>query len=149
MFFRNMIPKDQFIKGQSCISKTAVNYLSMERFINENMINRVNEALNENLVCVKYRVSNNNNSSDASSFHRDLQIQNKENSLVDIYTCLSYLDPAIMEVIPKSHSNPIMDYTKIVPHYLNKLQLKLNPGDILMFHASLIHKGIFLYQFRK
>jgi len=107
------------------------------------MINNVNNILDWDLEMIKYRVSNNNNSSDASGLHRDLQIQPGGNPKVGIYTCLSYLDSSIMELIPYSHKEPIINILSIIKYFNNKIRIKMNPGDILLFHASLIHRGIF------
>mgnify|MGYP006139919109 FL=1 len=46
---------------------------------------RANKKLNMNLDYFKYRVSNNNNSSDAGSFHRDIH---SYAGVPEIYTCL-------------------------------------------------------------
>ena len=51
---------------------------------------------------VKYRFSNNNNSTDASTFHGDVYNHTKS-ELLPIYTCLCYFDEAEMELIPASH----------------------------------------------
>lgn len=50
-----------------------VNYKRIKPFMDSYMLGLVNKELNMNLVCTKYRISNNNNSSDAGNFHRDLQ----------------------------------------------------------------------------
>jgi len=65
-----------------------------------------------NLDYLKYRVSNNNKSSDAGSFHRDLH---SYAGVPEIYTCLTYLDESIMEIIVGSHkkvSIPIFETIK-------------------------------------
>ena len=89
------------------------------------------------------QMSNNNNGSDAGAFHRDL-IKYDTNKLEPFYTCLTYLDDTVMEVISKSHRHPHMSNKEAISQYQkNRQRLKMNAGDILFFHACLLHRGIF------
>jgi len=51
---------------------------------------------------IKFRFSNNNNSIDASVFHRD-DYNYTDSSMIPIYTALCYFDKAELEIIPGSH----------------------------------------------
>ena len=81
-----------------------VNYFRLKDFLDNDMINTVNNVLNLNIDYTKYRVSNNNNSSDAAaSFHRDLQSYTNESP--EVFTVLAYLDKSHMELVPNTHQN--------------------------------------------
>ena len=96
------------------------------------MLKKVGAELNKNLISIKYRASNNNNSSDAGSFHRDLHIKSNEKR-VNNFTVLTYIDGGIMQLIPRSNRNQAIDILDIGDYYNNLVELKMNPGDILMF----------------
>lgn len=139
------------IKGIECIKyddikKTSlVNYNLLTTFINDILIKTTNNILNLDLQYTKYRISDNNNSADASAFHRDLVIQNNVNikNKIPIYTCLTYFDTTTMEIIPKSHLDISMSYLNSIINFSKSIKLTLNPGDILIFYSTLLHRGIF------
>ena len=137
---KNLLKNDiNFAK--KCFNNTKINYKNIELFIKNIFLPKINKKTKLNLKCIKYRASNNNNSVDASGFHRDLRI-NKNISL-PIYTCLCYLDDSIMEIIPKSHNKNMINYIKAFKLFLTKKKIYIKKGDILIFHATLIHRGIF------
>jgi hypothetical protein len=123
---------------RSNITDINVNYPIIDKFIRNNMINIINTNMNWNAVYTKYRVSNNNNSTDAAVFHRDLIYYTSNKP---IFTCLTYLDNTIMEVIPFSHNKISMSYSEIL--YLKPKKIYMEAGDILIFYSSLIHRGLF------
>ena len=88
---------------------------------------------------VKFRLSNNNNSNDASTFHGDIY-NNTSSELLPIYTCLCYFDDAQLEVIPGSHkyNNPGWS----IESYNKKQVINVKRGDILVFHSNMHHRGI-------
>jgi hypothetical protein len=89
-------------------------------------------------VYMKCRFSNNNNSVDASVFHSDVYNYTGEEE-IPLYTALCYLDKASMELIPNSHKKPNASPIE----ELNKTTLiELNPGDILVFNARMVHRGV-------
>lgn len=120
------------------ITTTTVNYGYVNDFINNHMVKIINKTLDWNVKYTKYRVSNNNNSTDASSFHRDIIYYE---NVLPIMTCLTYLTETLMEIIPKSHNKIAIDYLEIPE--LKPLRITMYPGDILVFYSSLIHRGIF------
>lgn len=140
LVLRNIIPKNRNKYAKSQIN-SKVNYFRLKKFIDEDMINNINTKLDLNLDYTKYRVSNNNNSTDAASFHRDLQ--SYELKSPKVYTCLTYLEEAYMEVIPQSHKNISVPLYKINGLMNKKIKIKMNPGDILIFYATLVHRGLF------
>lgn len=105
------------------------------------MLPVVNKKLDWKLINTKYRISNNNNSSDATGLHRDIQLHKEKH--IPIFTFLSYLDEAIMELIPGSHSKPVIEAHNLLKYYNKRIRLRIKPGDILLFNASMIHRGIF------
>jgi cell wall-associated NlpC family hydrolase len=88
----------------------------------------------------KYRVSDNNNA-DASGFHRDIFAQ--KNIKLPCYTFLHYFDETIMEVIPGSHNQLFVPVSKLVPTLQKSVRVTIRPGDLLIFDATLLHRGIF------
>ena len=120
-----------------------VNYSNIQSHIDNNLISIVNESFNWNIIYCKYRVSNNNNSTDASIFHRD--IINYTNSYkCPCYTLLIYLDNTIMEFIQYSHLQPNMNVsTAFINYFKNKIIINIEIGDILIINSALIHRGIF------
>ena len=73
-------------------------------------------------------------------FHRDIHPKKKSTSL---YLFL-YLDNSWMEIIPCSHQEPVMTYIQALKFLGYRKKLNLKPGDILIFHSSLIHRGLFV-----
>jgi hypothetical protein len=141
--FRNMISKEQLEIANTYFYDHKVNYNKLlDLFIKPHMLKKVGSELDKNLISIKYRASNNNNSSDAGSFHRDLHIKNNE-TRVNNHTVLTYLDGGIMQLIPKSNRNQAIDLLDIGDYYNNLVELRLNPGDVLIFEMATIHRGVF------
>jgi len=118
-----------------------VNYFRLKDFLDNDMINTVNNILNLNIDYTKYRVSNNNNSSDAASFHRDLQSYTNESP--EVFTVLAYLDKSHMELVPNTHQNISIPVYNMKSFLNKRTTVEMNPGDILIFYATLVHRGIF------
>jgi hypothetical protein len=140
--FRNIINEKEINIGKKCFNKTKINYLNIKNFINNTILKTVNYKLENPLINIKYRASNNNNSIDASALHRDV-INHKSHTTMNIFTCLIYLDNATMELIPKSHNKSVINYDEIIPYFKNRIKINIKPGDILLIHSSLIHRGIY------
>jgi len=128
-----------------------VNYSNVQSYINNNLIQIINKSLNWDIIYCKYRVSNNNNSSDASVLHRDfINYKDANNCLFTkhsccpCYTIIIYLDNTTMELIQYSHLQPNMSIsTAFKNFYKNKIHLNLEIGDILIINSSILHRGIF------
>jgi len=139
--FKNVIPKTEIEFAKKNIKGTKIKYGNLLKFIDTNMLPVVNKKLDWKLINTKYRISNNNNSSDATGLHRDIQLHKEKH--IPIFTCLSYLDEEIMELIPGSHSKPVIEAHNLLKYYNKRIRLRIKPGDILLFNASMIHRGIF------
>lgn len=109
--------------------------------VNQNYLQIIKNKLDLDLVSMKYRASNNNNSTDAGMFHRDIHLTQLDK--YPIYTCLLYLDDSIMEVVPGSHRLAVMTYWQSLQFYPLRKKIKIPAGSILIFHSSLIHRGVF------
>lgn len=145
---RGVLSNKDIENGTSCINVNsgAVNYVAMEKFIRGIMLSKVQTLLG---LCtpidfVKYRVSDNNNSADAAGFHRDLicKQSGRRQLFMPCFTCLTYFDATVLEVIPGSHM-----YTYALHEtaslYQQKARVHMQPGDILLFYSSLLHRGVF------
>jgi hypothetical protein len=143
--FKNVFTPKQVEKARSCMSsdRKQINYEEMEHFIYDIMLKFINQSFQWDTVLTKYRVSDNNNSSDAGSFHRDV-IKYDEAPQDSCFTCLTYLDDSSMELIPRSHLLPHMSYWQAWQHFQNnRVKLRMNVGDVLLFQCTLLHRGIF------
>lgn len=138
IIIKNNFNKNLIDNVKEHITKSSVDYSVIDSFIRNDMMKNVNKNMNWDTHYTKYRVSNNNNSTDAAVFHRDLIYYTEA---YPIFTCLIYLDDTIMEVIPGSHNKIAMSYSELLS--LKPEQIKLGSGDILLFYSSLIHRGIF------
>lgn len=118
----------------SCLEEDGVNYEKVKHFIDTMFLPKLPFS---DPVYIKSRFSNNNNSIDASVFHSDVYNYTDDRE-IPIYTALCYLDKAQMELIPNSHikpnASPIEELNKAI-------MIQLNPGDILVFNARLVHRG--------
>jgi len=118
----------------SCLGKE-VDYEKVKYFIDTMLLPKLPFS---DPVYVKSRFSNNNNSIDASVFHSDVYNFTNEKEM-PIYTALCYFDKAQMELIPNSHlkpnASPVEELKKVT-------LIELNPGDILVFNARIVHRGV-------
>jgi hypothetical protein len=144
IIYRNKLSSEILQTYLSGYIDNKINYNILDSCVDETL-NYINMFNNWNSIYSKYRVSNNNNSQDASIFHRDLICQ-KSNKLkfIPIYTCVIYLDKTKMSLIPKSHLNLSMNLYQAIESYNNSIIVDIFPGDILLFNSSLIHKGNFI-----
>lgn len=105
VLLRNALTEDDIGYGLSCMqNNNKINYSIMKQFIDTKFFPAIqgNVGFITEPNYVKFRFSNNNNSTDASTFHGD--IYNHTNAeFLPIYTCLCYFDDAQLEVIPGSH----------------------------------------------
>lgn len=144
----------EFVLNAYNASNNKVNYKNMELFIRNIMLKKINNFLswNSNFVeYIKYRFSNNNNSTDAGGFHRDEvyfgNINDYNKYFCPTFTCLTYLDNTKMEIIPQSHQVVKYNFTNIHKKYKSKQTIQLNRGDLLVFYSTLLHRGIFTEKF--
>lgn len=136
---QNILSNDELVVGLSSIQKDKVDYSKIKNYIDTIFLKKIKESTTlTDPKYVKFRFSNNNNSTDASTFHGDIY-NHSDIELLPIYTCLCYFDEAQLEIIPGSHKKTgewsIQSYNK-------KKILKIIPGDILIFHSNIHHRGI-------
>ena len=152
MNFENQLNSDGFVifrdildpsPGNDFISEKKVNYAMATDYIDNYMMREVNRVTGWDSVYTKYRISNNNNSTDASLFHRDIITNTNKSDLPPVFTCLTYFDKTTMELIPGSHKKLKMTHSDSCKMYMKKIQLSMNPGDVLVFYSTLLHRGIF------
>lgn len=79
------------------------------------------------------------NATDAGALHRD--IMNYGTTMPPIYTLVLYLDAAKLELVPCSHRTPHMTFLQNL--LCKPIVQNLNAGDAVLFHASLLHAGVF------
>jgi hypothetical protein len=142
ILLRNVLTPEQLNSGLSCMTNdNKVDYSIMKQFIDNDFLPTIQK--NSNVITdphyVKFRFSNNNNSTDASTFHGD--IYNHTNTeFLPIYTCLCYFDDAQLEIIPGSHKYNNGGWS--VTSFNKRIILNVQRGDILVFHANMHHRGI-------
>lgn len=142
ILLRNVLSEDDINYGLSCMENdNKVNYSILKDFIDTIFFPIIQE--NVGVITepkyVKFRFSNNNNSTDASTFHGD--IYNHTNTeLLPIYTCLCYFDDAQLEVIPGSHK--YNNSGRSIDSFNKRKVLDIQRGDILVFHSNMHHRGV-------
>jgi len=141
--FRDVVPKEEYLKGQDAMRGATNHYGKLEKYIMTSMVDKVNQLTGLDLIATKYRGSNNNNSTDAAAFHRDVMVQNQSIKLSNIYTLLNYLDDSTLEIIPESHRHLEMSHLESIKFFFKTKQIKFGPGDLLLFDATLLHRGMF------
>ena len=124
-----------------------VNYQLLKKFIDDSYFPTVknNFPFIKDYKYRKFRFSNNNNSSDASTFHSDIYNYTDEN-IVPVYTCLYYFDDATLQVIPNSHTKEYLKSTKSSESFKNRKNIDIKAGTFVIIHATIHHRG---YNFTK
>lgn len=117
------------------------NYNEIKNFIDTTFFDTIKRNVDfiTKPTYTKFRYSNNNNSTDAATFHSDVY-NYTGNKYQPIYTCLCYLDDTKMELIPGSHLYNRNGYS--LESYNKKQIIDVKRGDILIFYSSIHHRGI-------
>ncbi len=118
---------------KACIQGDFMDYARMSTLIAKELLEPHGYS-----AFTKFRVSDNNNSADAGTFHRDVVCPFDDVQFPGV-TVLTYLDATTMELIPGSHKAPrnsLRDFTK-------RECICIMPGDVLIFYSTLLHRGIF------
>ena len=137
---KNKLTDSELEYGTSSIQGKQVDYTKVKNFIDDIFLYKIKESgIITDPHYVKFRLSNNNNSTDASTFHGDIY-NHTPTEILPIYTCLCYFDDAQLEIIPGSHkyNNP----GSSIGSYNKKQIVHMNRGDILIFHSNIHHRGI-------
>jgi hypothetical protein len=141
IIIKNILTAHQLQKGLAC-DHGNIDYKSMKGFIDQEFLPTIqkNVCFMTNPIYVKFRYSNNNNSTDASTFHSDVYNFTSLET-IPIYTCLCYFDKTQMELIPGSHKKEFKSNHSSITSYFTKKVIDIQPGDILIFHSNLYHRG--------
>jgi hypothetical protein len=124
------------------VGKTEVNYEGMIPVLHD-MKAYLREILGWEPVMTKYRVSNHENKIDASFLHNDLKNVSRTNTPIPCHTVLLYGDKGRMQLIPKSHHRTHESIIHAALDLVNIITIDIEPGDLLVFNASIMHRGIF------
>ena len=137
----NQLTNSELDFGLSSIQGKKVDYTKTKQFIDEIFLHKIKERSGfiTDPRYVKFRLSNNNNSTDASTFHGDVY-NNTSSELLPIYTCLCYFDDARLEIIPGSHKYNRRGWS--FESYNKRQLIHVKRGDILIFHANTHHRGV-------
>lgn len=135
--YKKKLSKEEQKLALSCIDSESnvIDYNILKTFIDNYFLPKIPFS---NPVYVKARISNNNNSIDASVLHSDVYNFTCEKE-IPIYTALCYFDKAQLELIPGSHLKPRESFIELNN---KRIILDLDPGDIVLFNASIMHRGI-------
>ena len=132
--YKKKLSKEEQKLALSCIDSN-VDYSILKTFIDNYFLPKIPFS---NPVYVKARLSNNNNSIDASVLHSDVYNFTSEKE-IPIYTALCYFDNAQLELIPGSHLKPSESFIELNN---KRIILDLEPGDIVVFNAAIMHRGV-------
>lgn len=139
---RQCLKRDTLQKFKDNVGKTEVNYRGMTPVVHD-MKACLGEILGWEPVMTKYRVSNQENKIDASFLHNDLKNVSRTNTPIPCHTVLLYGDKGRMQLIPKSHHKTHESIIHAVRDLNNTITIDIEPGDLLVFNASLMHRGVF------
>ena len=132
--YKKKLSKEEQKLALSCID-TNVDYSILKTFIDNYFLPKIPFS---SPVYVKARLSNNNNSIDASVLHSDVYNFTSEKE-IPVYTALCYFDKAQLELIPGSHLKPRKSF---IQENSKRIVLDLEPGDIVVFNAAIMHRGV-------
>lgn len=142
LILKGVLLPQQLQNGLNSDNDGIIDYRIMRDFIDNDFIPTIstNTDFMKNPKYIKFRYSNNNNSTDASTFHSDIY-NFTDDEIMPIYTCLCYFDKTQMEIIPGSHKKQFHNENSSISSYNKKCLFTIEPGDILIFHANMYHRG--------
>ena len=128
--------------GLSSDDNGIINYNKMKLYIDNYFFAAIKRNTNfiKDPAYIKFRYNNNNNSTDAATFHSDTY-NFTESETFRIYTCLCYFDKTQLELIPGSHKKQFHKENTVLSSYSKKQVITVEPGDIVIFHSNLYHRG--------
>ena len=140
IFMQDVLSPDETDYALSAYVGETVDYPKMKNFIDTMFLPAVSRKLGfmKDPRYVKFRFSDNNNSTDAAVVHRDCYNFTKEKT-VEMYTVLCYFDESEMELHEYSHGiyNP-----GLVECYKTRKRIQMGKGDVLVFYSTLLHRGV-------
>jgi hypothetical protein len=143
LIIKNILTPEQLERGLKCDNNGKMNYQSMKRFIDDDFLPCITKNTNvlKEPIYIKFRYSNNNNSTDASTLHSDVYNHTTMNT-IPVYTCLCYFDKTQLEIIPGSHNKEFKLNNNSITSFSSRKTIDIEPGDLLIFHANLYHRGL-------
>ena len=142
VIIRGCVKEETINKFRENVTKTEVNYKDMSPVVYD-MKNCLRENFGWEPVMTKYRVSNHENKIDASFLHNDVKNVSMTNTPIPCHTVLLYADKGRLQLIPKSHKKTHISLIHATYDLSNLITVDIEPGDFLVFNASLIHRGKF------
>lgn len=142
IILKNILSPRQLEKVLQSDNNNVIDYKVMRQFIDNDILPVIIQ--NTNFITkpkyIKFRYSNNNNSTDASTFHSDIYNFTEDN-IMPVYTCLCYFDKTQLIVIPGSHKKSFHRENSSISSYEKQRVITIGPMDIMIFHANLYHRG--------
>jgi len=133
--YKKTLSKQEQEFALSSIEGDKVDYSLLKIFIDNYFLPKIPF---KDPIYLKARISNNNNSDDASLLHSDLYNFTNEKE-IPMYTALCYFDKAQLELIPRSHTKP---HDSFIKEYSRTIVIDLDPGDIVVFNSVIVHRGV-------
>ena len=142
IILKNILTKEQLQKGLNSDKNGIIDYKLLKQYIDTIFMPSIvsNTDFIKNPTYIKFRYSNNNNSTDASTFHSDIYNYTKD-EIIPIYSCLCYFDKTQLEIIPGSHTKKFHKENTSISSFQKKITVTIEPGDIVIFHANMYHRG--------
>lgn len=140
--FENTLGLLVYAVGATCIDNT-VDYCALDSVVENALQPKVDALTGWQSYFTKWRLSNATNKTDAGLFHRDNKFLSE---VKDIYTVLVYVDGGTIELLPGSHLQAKRSVWESVKHHKDITRLKIKPGDLLIIHSNILHRGIFFEQ---
>ena len=140
VYMKDVLSPDDTEYALSAYNGTLVDYPKMRDFIDNRFLPAVTRKLPyiTDPRYVKFRFSDNNNSTDAAVVHRDVYNYTSEKSLPNL-TVLCYFDDSEMELHEYSHG---AFSTDLVSCYGTKKRIRMSKGDVLVFYSTMLHRGV-------
>lgn len=137
---RDILSPDETDYALSAYVGDTVDYPKMKKFIDTMFLPAVARKLPfmTDPRYVKFRFSDNNNSTDAAVVHRDVYNFTGDKT-VEMYTVLCYLDDSEMELHEYSHGAHNLG---LVECFKARKRIQLGKGDVLVFYSTLLHRGV-------
>lgn len=143
VMLRNLCAPQKWDRGFAC---PQINHgLILEEI--KSTLQSVDNMLGWKTILSKFRVSATceakiSNATDAAALHRDIAVYDSD-VVPPIFTLVIYLDKTEFRLVPGSHKKinmPILEGARI---YKKSIVLEMNPGDAALFHATMLHAGVF------
>lgn len=139
-YMQDVLSPDETEYALSAYVGDKVDYPKMKNFIDTMFLPAVARKLSfmKDPRYVKFRFSDNNNSTDAAVVHRDVYNFTQDKT-VEMYTVLCYFDDSEMELHEYSHGAHNIG---LVDTYKARKRVKMGRGDVLVFYSTLLHRGV-------